>query len=195
MSWIRSDCSLPRHPKTILLKTLTGFEVDVIVGRLHFLWWWCLDYAIDGNLSQKDPKIIEGACQIPLKLLIKAGFVDRLPYRRIHDWWDNQGAYLRSRYHKQPELWQRIEKLYERKKDMSKDMSNTRVGISPVRRTDVTDVRTYGQKGRTDVKQASQDSAGAELAPPPKIKSYEEAGPDELCGPPPGWSRGLLKNE
>lgn len=149
MAWIRSESGLPRHPKTLLLKKLLGVELDATIGRIHLLWWWCLEYAIDGDLSKKEPKVIEESCQVPLKMLIRAGFVDSRPYRRIHDWWENQGAYLRNRYHKDPEKWQRIEKLYQRGLDTSMDMSSYNPRISPVRRTDV---RTYGRTDKQDVR-------------------------------------------
>lgn len=184
MAWIRSESGLARHPKTLLLKKSLNIELDTTIGRIHLLWWWCLEYAIDGDLSKKEPKVIEESCQVPLKMLVKAGFVDSRPYRRIHDWWDNQGAYLRSRYHKQPEIWQRIENLYKRSLDQSMDISNHHPRISPVRRTDVqTYRRTDKQDVRTDVQQksASQNLPGGKSAP---LKSFEEAGDDEVCAPP-----------
>ena len=156
MAWIRSESGLPRHPKTLHLMKLMGIQLDQTIGRLHLLWWWCQEYAIDGDLSKKGGKVIEQSCNIPLKMLIKAGFIDSRPYRRIHGWWENQGAYLRSRYHKQPEIWQRIEKLYERGLDISPDESKTYPRIGAVRRTDVqTNGRTDVQDVRTDVRESS----------------------------------------
>lgn len=153
MPWIRSESGLPRHPKTLLLKKLLGVEIDTVIGRLHLLWWWCLEYAIDGDLSKKGGKVIEQSCQIPLKFLIKAGFIDSRPYRRIHGWWENQGSYLQSRFNKNPEKWQRIKHLYERGEGWVPNGSQDpkRMG-EPNRteqtygRTDVTDVRTDVQK-------------------------------------------------
>lgn len=162
------------------------------------LWYWCLDYALDGDLSRKEPKMIEQSCDIPLKLLVKAGFVDSRPYRRIHDWWQNQGNYLKVRFKNQPENWQRIESLYKRRQepsmhrsvDRSKDGSNS-MDVSHGR-TDVTDVRTD-----VDFKA----SAGFAAAPPPaanggklpEVKSYEEAGENDLCGPPKGMAEQFRK--
>lgn len=172
MAWIRSENTLLHHPKTAHLQILLKADVDVVIGRLHRLWWWCLDYALDGDLSKREGKVIQQACGIPLQTLIRAGFVDSRPYRRIHGWWDNQGQYLRSRYHKQPEIWQRIEKLYKDDLDMSKDMSKHLPRISPNERTDVQDVRTYVQNVRTDVdvkkRSASVAPAGAGLPPLPE---------------------------
>ena len=170
MSWIRSESGLPRHPKTLLLKKLLGVELDVVIGRIHLLWWWCLEYAIDGDLSKKEPKVIQESCQIPLKFLIKSGFVDSRPYRRIHDWWENQGSYLQSRFNKTPDKWQRIKYLYERQEDGSQDRSTMgpRMGVR-----NRTDVQTYGrtdkQDVRTDVdlkkKEASRPAPGGASAP------------------------------
>ncbi len=151
MSWIRSEKALLHHPKTVHLQVLLKVDVDVVIGRLHRLWWWCLDYALDGDLSKQEGKVIEQACGIPIQTLIRSGFVDGRPYRRIHGWWDNQGAYLRSRYHKEPEKWQRIESLYKCKEDTSKDMSKHSPRMSPVRRTDVQNGRTDVTDVRTDV--------------------------------------------
>src|ERR1700679_1157874 len=133
MAWLRSEQSLLHHPKTVLLKTLLNVETATAIGRLHMLWWWCLDYALDGDLSKKEVKVIEDACQMPLKTLIRAGFVDSRPYRRIHDWWAIQGNYLKVRFKNQAENWQRIELMYKVKlepsirssKDRSKDGSKT----------------------------------------------------------------------
>jgi hypothetical protein len=177
MAWIRSESGLPRHPKTLHLMKLMDIQLDQAIGRIHMLWWWCLDYAIDGDLSKQEAKVVEHACSIPLRTLIRAGFVDSRPYRRIHDWWENQGAYLRSRYHKQPEIWQRIENLYQRGMDISKDESSNSPRISPVRRTDV---QTYGrtdkQDVRTDVekKDARAGSPGGSPLAPGEIMTPEE---------------------
>ncbi len=178
MAWIRSESGLPRHPKTLHLMKLMNIELDQAIGRIHMLWWWCLDYAIDGDISKQEAKVVEHACSIPLRTLIRAGFVDSRPYRRIHDWWDNQGAYLRSRYHKQPEIWQRIEKLYERGLDISQDVSSSRVGISPVRRTDVQNGRTDVKDVRTDVQKKEKARADAPSGAP--LAGEERMTPEEM---------------
>jgi len=33
------------------------------VGLLHCLWWWCIDYATDGDLSRYDAEDIAIACE------------------------------------------------------------------------------------------------------------------------------------
>ncbi len=172
MAWIRSDKAILHHPKIAHLKMLLKVDMATAIGRLHMLWWWCLDYAPDGDLSKQPSKVVEQACEIPIQTLIRSGLIDSRPYRRIHDWWDNQGAYLRSRYHKQPEIWQRIERLYQRDLDISKDVSQDVSRTRPVRRTDVTDVtdvrnvrdvRTYVTKKEQIASRPAPSGASAHL--------------------------------
>ncbi len=197
MAWIRSESGLARHPKTLLLKKLLGCELDQVIGRLHLLWWWCLEYANDGDLSKKEPKVIEESCQVPLKMLIRAGFVDSRPYRRIHDWWENQGSYLQSRFNKTPDKWQRIKQLYEQEKGPILHGSPSGPGMGVRNRTDVqTYRRTDSKDVRTDVREkesASVLAPGGAVPPLGEIKPFELAGNDELCGPPPGLFDALKK--
>lgn len=175
MAWIRSEQSLLNHPKTVHLQVLLKVDIDAVIGRLHRLWWWCLDYAIDGDLSKHEGKVINQACGISIQTLVRSGFVDNRPYRRIHDWWENQGAYLRSKYHKHPEIWQRIEDLYKHEKDMSKDMSRTSPRMSPVRRTDVDKRRTDVEDVRTDVEVEVYAREASRLgATPPRLPALSE---------------------
>lgn len=127
------------------------------------LWYWCLDYALDGDLSRKEPKMIEQSCDIPLKLLVKAGFVDSRPYRRIHDWWSIQGNYLKIRFKNQPENWQRIEDLYKRSLEpsMHRSVEPTRGGSNSM---DV-QYNTDGRRIRTDGRE-KQYSKDASSVPP-----------------------------
>ena len=195
MAWLRSEQSLLHHPKTKLLQSYLNASLPETIGKLHMLWYWCLDYALDGDLSRKEVKMIEQACDIPVKLLIRAGFIDSRPYRRIHDWWQIQGNYLKIRFKNQPENWQRIEALYKSKhrtvQDSSIEPSRGRSNSMDVQYN--TDGRTDGTDVRTDEEKKSAAS-GVAATPPPlplsEIKSYEEAGDNELCGPPKGmWEK------
>ena len=151
MAWLRSEQSLQHHPKTKLLQSYLNVSLAETIGRLHMLWYWCLDYAFDGDISHKDRKMIENACQIPLKLLVKAGFVDSHPYRRIHSWYEIQGNYLRARFKDQPEKWKRIKEMYENDLPMSLHSSNYEGNNS----RSTTDVQTMSEtvsetNGRTN---------------------------------------------
>jgi hypothetical protein len=199
MAWIRSESGLPRHPKTLLLKKLLGVELDVVIGRLHLLWWWCLEYAIDGDLSKKEANVIQESCQVPLKLLIKSGFVDSRPYRRIHGWYEIQGNYLRARFKDQPEKWKRIKELYENDSPISLHRLNKEGNPAWNNPRSPTDVQTYGRTDKQDVRTDVQQKDDSPLAASPRgsstsgngeLKSFEEAGDDEVCAPPKNmWKR------
>lgn len=165
MAWLRSEQSLLHHPKTVHLKVLLKTDTATVIGKLHMLWWWCLDYAIDGDLSKKEAKVIEDACEVPLKLLIRAGFVDSRPYRRIHSWWEIQGNYLRNRFKDQPEKWKRIQQMYENDLPMSIHRGR-RMGKLVDNPTDVDRGRTDVEYGRTDVERKRARESGSLEAPP-----------------------------
>ena len=51
MAWIPSYTSLKSHPKTKRAARMAGINRAQLIGHLHMLWWWALEYAPDGNLS------------------------------------------------------------------------------------------------------------------------------------------------
>lgn len=171
MAWIRSEKAILNHPKTLMLSSILKVDIETAIGRLHMLWWWCLDYALDGDLSKHSAKVIESSCRIPLKVLKKSGFVDETPFVRIHDWWDNQGNYLKLRFRDQPDKWKRIKESYDIKSHMSIPMSKhvstptgKPVDVDLIRLDLQTDVRSQTD-GRTDVDLPKSKSRLASLAP------------------------------
>lgn len=157
--WIRSEQGLLNHPKTLLLCELTKLEKDVVIGRLHRLWWWCLDYAFDGNLRKFDAPTIEAACGLPLPGLVVAGFVDVRPYRRIHGWWDYASNYLKVKYKHQPEKWRQIETAYYTD-------PNTIPKTHPKGRSKDVDVQTYSTNNtnRQDVQTYTKSTESLALS-------------------------------
>lgn len=120
MAWIESHQSLPNHPKLLHLCALTGWEKDLAVGRLHLHWYWCLDYALDGNLTKfNDSQIALGmGVAMPdskrsVAAMVEACWLDRQPYLRVHGWWDYVGRFLRTKWRHSPEKWQGVQKLYD----------------------------------------------------------------------------------
>ena len=65
MAWIKSHDTLRQHPKTLRLSRLLAVNVRETIGLLHCLWWWCMDYAPDGDLSRYDPDEIAAAVDWP----------------------------------------------------------------------------------------------------------------------------------
>lgn len=104
MAWIESHQELARHPKTKRFARLIDASLPAAVGHLHFLWWWAMDYAQDGDLSRYDEYDIADACgwkgdekQI-VNALIEAGFIDEEEDGLvIHDWFDYAGRLIEKR--------------------------------------------------------------------------------------------------
>jgi hypothetical protein len=121
MAWIESHQSIERHPKTIALMAEMGWDLDTTIGKLHRFWWWCIDYALDGNLSKFTPAILGNSVGLNgedsvkfLETMIKVRFFDEKPFLRVHDWWDHIGLFLQRKYgEKNKAKWEAIRKSYE----------------------------------------------------------------------------------
>jgi len=62
VAFIPSHQELARHPKTRKAARLLGVPLPTMLGYLHLLWYWAMDYAKDGDLSRYDPEdFAEGA--------------------------------------------------------------------------------------------------------------------------------------
>lgn len=62
MAWIESHQELGAHPKTRKMASILGIHRMQVVGHVHALWWWALDYADDGDLAHfTDDDIAIGA--------------------------------------------------------------------------------------------------------------------------------------
>jgi len=111
MAWIESHQELGRHPKTARLARLLGVSLPQVIGHLHLLWWWALDFALDGDLTGLDAIDIaeaarwDGDPQLFLDALLtcgrngEPGFLERTEDGRllIHDWWDYAGKLVERR--------------------------------------------------------------------------------------------------
>jgi hypothetical protein len=78
-----------------------GRDVPTVIGHLHLLWWWTLEYAPSGSLAEVTDQELATACQYrgdPAKLvgaLTAAGFLEA--DRALHDWGDYVGKLLARR--------------------------------------------------------------------------------------------------
>ena len=109
MAWIESHQELKDHPKTRKLARQLGITVPAAIGHLHCLWWWALEYAQDGDLSEYDAEDIaeaamwEGESAAFNDGLIKAGFIDSADDTdagSIHDWMEYAGRLVTARRRK-----------------------------------------------------------------------------------------------
>lgn len=104
MAWIESHQAVGGHPKTKRLARLLGVSLPAAVGHLHYLWWWALDFAQDGNLSKydaydiKDATLWEGDENVMLEALVETGFIDEIDEGLfLHDWEEYAGKLLERR--------------------------------------------------------------------------------------------------
>ena len=104
MAWIESHQELGRHPKTRRLARVLGITVPAAVGHLHFLWWWALDFAEDGNLARyesfdiADAASWDGDERLFVEALIDIGFLDEDgDALMLHDWHDYAGKLIERR--------------------------------------------------------------------------------------------------
>lgn len=105
MAWIEAHQTLQRHPKTVTAARLAGITRQELIGFLLCLWWWAIDYAEDGDLSDYDPADIEEAVEWrgePGRLwqaLRAAKFIDPDPGPPLlHDWEEYTGRLLDKRH-------------------------------------------------------------------------------------------------
>jgi len=123
MAWIESHQGLERHPKTMKLSLLMGWDLDQTIGKLLRFWWWCLDFTPDGNVSRHSADMAALSVGIPAELgekfilaMYEARFLDKTSQNQylIHDWLEYAGKYLRdTKYRHTPSKYMEIKKLYE----------------------------------------------------------------------------------
>lgn len=102
--WIESHQELGAHPKTLKLARILGIPRAQVVGHLHYLWWWSVDYAQDGSLAKFESLDIAiggdwaGEPDVFVQGLVRAGFVDDADgVLSIHDWDQYIGRLLEAR--------------------------------------------------------------------------------------------------
>lgn len=102
MAWIESHQELRNHPKLTLLTEPLKISKAQAVGHLHMLWWWCIDYALNGRLDTYTPAILAAAADwagnpgVFIDAMANSGFIDRDPLR-VHDWVDFCGDLIKRR--------------------------------------------------------------------------------------------------
>ncbi|MHB8867455.1 MAG: hypothetical protein ACYC6T_08110 [Thermoleophilia bacterium] len=111
MTWIPSHQELREHPKLRRLARLLDTPPVHLCGHLHFLWYWVLDYAADGDLADFDAVDIaeaaswDGDAEAFVQALVDCGPGDSkglLERTRggkliVHDWNDHGGSQFRKR--------------------------------------------------------------------------------------------------
>lgn len=172
--WIESHQSLRNHPKTLRAARALGIPEVLLIGHLHCLWWWALDYAPDGNLASYDatdialaaewtgdPDVFVSALRDAAKVGERAGFLEvREDALNIHDWWDYGGKLIHKR-----------EQDAARKRTRRQDAPQSAETGTPTRPQDVQRTSSghpadvHANITRQD-KQDKQDKTGQDRTPP-----------------------------
>jgi hypothetical protein len=104
VAWIESHQALLSHRKTIRLARLLKIHKLTAIGLLHAIWWWCVDNAPDGFVSNSDldglsdGALWEGKPAVLIGALEDSRFVERLEDGvQMHDWMDYAGKLIERR--------------------------------------------------------------------------------------------------
>jgi hypothetical protein len=92
--WIESHRGLKDHPKTVLLTAAWSDRKPCVLGHLHELWWWTLEYAPDGIIRPSFVPQVIAACEWHGKSdrfwsgLLESGFLEVQTdgSYAVHDW-------------------------------------------------------------------------------------------------------------
>jgi hypothetical protein len=167
--WIESHQSLRNHPKVKKAARLAGVNEFEMIGRLHCLWWWALDYAPDGDLTNYSAEDIESAVDWTgpegafYTALIDCGFnghcglIEKLGEQTtIHDWHEYGGRLLQKR---------------EANKDRMREARAMHVQNTTIARTGATEQTEHTEQN----KQKRTRIAAAKPPTPPQIEAYRHA--------------------
>ncbi len=113
MAWIESHQSLGTHRKLYQLARILRISRPQAVGHLHYLWWWALDNAPDGDLSGVSDETLAdvsgfldgrshrfgvrftSVCSLFANALRSTGWIDT--DSKLHDWYDYAGKLIQAR--------------------------------------------------------------------------------------------------
>ncbi|MEM0138550.1 MAG: hypothetical protein QW100_02330, partial [Thermoplasmatales archaeon] len=110
MDWIRSEKSLGDHPKTKRAAKMLSVSMAAVVGHMHYLWWWAMEYAPDGHLGRFGRDEIADAARWDgdpdefVEVLLRCGPGGSVGFLedggdgiRIHDWADYAEKLIQQR--------------------------------------------------------------------------------------------------
>lgn len=96
-----------------------GWSKHEAIGCLHMFWWWCVDHAETGDLRRFNDAHLALSVELDkqdsgkfITAMVDAGFLEREPYFRVHNWWKYVRRFMQQRYKDNPARWREIQLLY-----------------------------------------------------------------------------------
>ena len=174
-AWIESHQTLREHPKIYKLMDLLQVSRAEVIGHLHMLWWWVIDYAPRGNLAEFGSRTLAKAADWQkdpdefVKALQDSGFLtDGETGLEVHDWIDYCGELIKKRLLRES----------ERRRKMSADFRQ----IPPkVRLPNRTLPNPTLPKEREDKSQANHPSRKTKLEIPEEAISLSQLLSDRIA--------------
>ena len=170
--WIESHQSIRNHPKIKKAARLAGINEFEMIGRVHCLWWWALDYAPDGDVTKYSDADIESAVDwngnpgafynalIECSFNGHCGLLERIGDSVfIHDWHEYGGRLLQKR---------------EANKERMREARASHVQNTTIARTGATEHTEHTEHTEQNTTRKTR-SAAAKPPTPPQIESYRKA--------------------
>lgn len=168
MAWIESHQEIGKHPKTRKAARLAGTSVPAMVGHLHLIWHWALDFAQEGDVSQYEPWQVEDAAMwdgdegVLFTALRDSGFIN--DDCALHDWHEYAGKLIERRRADSERKRRESPKKTQESDQMQDDIQRNSDGTPP---EDITEsIRNLNRNPNrtnlnTNTDQNAPDGAGA----------------------------------
>lgn len=134
--WIESHLNLGDHPKMKRLARLLSIGFPQTVGHLHYLWWWGVKFALNGDVSRYDAIDIanaalwDGDADQFTQALVDCRFIDIVPTGTLlHDWLDYTKRLLEAKA-KNRERQQRFRERQQGSKASNNEARNGYVTVT-----------------------------------------------------------------
>lgn len=193
MAYVEAHSTLREHPKTKKLARALSISRGTAIGHLLFLWWWCQDYAKDGNLSTCSAEEIAEAAgwegdpvafveaMLSCGKTAEAGFLELAPDGAllIHDWYDYGGKLFIQR--KQGAVRQANWRARQAGKIPPEDVTPRNENVTPLQDVsnalvthNVTQSNAYRIEEIRKEENRGKEIAATPPAPPPAPKKVKE---------------------
>lgn len=183
------DPTLPRHPKLGRLAALLEVVKAEALGYLLTLWLWVLEVREGGDLTGILPAELAIAAGWPgdpekfVDGLASAGFLDRKPILRIHNWLENQGRLVQKREAARRRQQKRRDRVRLTRDNGVTSREASRVtGVTPVTQVTRGSTARQGKEGKGEAGEADVKKSPAPVQIPPELVGLDLYRRDErLC--------------